>query len=288
MFLNFRYHLVSLIAVFLALGIGIVIGSTFIPSALVEKQSNMVRQLEKDFTAIQRETKKYKIELQKKDAFEKEVLHILTTNKLSGLTLSIIETTEQTNDIVENNLILLLKKAGANVQSIITFKEGLDFSDTTLKDEILKHLGLQKHSLEKAYKNIVSRVASEISLATNQNLINYLQQKKVLQLSGNITKPVRLIIIVSEPATTRELNFFNLVDKPLIETLKTNGLRVVGVETTNGISQINKFQELSVSTVDNIDTIPGQIALIFVLAGYDGNYGYKKTARAILPRILVP
>lgn len=288
MFLNFRYHLVSLIAVFLALGIGIVIGSTFIPSALVEKQSSMVKQLEKDFTSIQSETKKYKEELQKRENFEKEVLHILTTKKLSGLTLSIIETKEQSNDIAENILISLLKKAGANVQSIITFKEGLGFNDTSLKDEILIHLGLQKHSLEKSYKNIVSRIASEISFTENQNLIQFLRQKKVLQLSGNITKPVHLIIIVSEPSIKGDLDFFNIIDKPLIETLKTNGSRVVGVETTNGISQIEKYQQLSVSTVDNIDTIPGQIALVFVLAGYDGNYGYKKTARAILPRILVP
>jgi len=99
---------------------------------------------------------------------------------------------------------------------------------------------------------------------------------------------VHLVIIVNESTTKGEKDFFNMIDKPLIEALKTNGARVVGVETTKVISRIAKYQLVSISTVDNIDTIPGQIALIFVLAGYEGNYGYKETAQAILPRILVP
>ena len=40
--LTFRYHLVTLVAVFLALAIGVVVGSTFVGPAVVESLQNQV------------------------------------------------------------------------------------------------------------------------------------------------------------------------------------------------------------------------------------------------------
>lgn len=50
MILNLRYHIFTLMAIFLALGAGLLIGSTIVvKDSLLEEQQRLIRQLEKDF-----------------------------------------------------------------------------------------------------------------------------------------------------------------------------------------------------------------------------------------------
>jgi hypothetical protein len=35
--------------------------------------------------------------------------------------------------------------------------------------------------------------------------------------------------------------------------------------------------------VDNIDTVPGQFALVQILAGQEGHFGVKETAQRLVP-----
>ena len=44
--INLRYHIVSVVAVFLALGIGLALGSTFVDSILVNELEDQVNQLD--------------------------------------------------------------------------------------------------------------------------------------------------------------------------------------------------------------------------------------------------
>ena len=43
--INLRYHIVSVVAVFLALGIGLALGSTFVDSILVNELEDQVRNM---------------------------------------------------------------------------------------------------------------------------------------------------------------------------------------------------------------------------------------------------
>ena len=51
--INLRYHIVSIVAVFLALGIGLALGSTFVDSVLVSNLESQVDQLEEDTIAAE-------------------------------------------------------------------------------------------------------------------------------------------------------------------------------------------------------------------------------------------
>lgn len=54
---DLRYHVASLSAVFLALGIGIVIGTAFVGSPLVSRQTGMLHRLETHVTELREETR---------------------------------------------------------------------------------------------------------------------------------------------------------------------------------------------------------------------------------------
>ncbi|HVE68318.1 MAG TPA: copper transporter, partial [Solirubrobacteraceae bacterium] len=60
--------------------------------------------------------------------------------------------------------------------------------------------------------------------------------------------------------------------------------QVAGVEETDTEpSQVGWYRDHRLSSVDNVDTLPGRAALVFVLLGANGAYGEKDTAQALLP-----
>jgi hypothetical protein len=68
----------------------------------------------------------------------------------------------------------------------------------------------------------------------------------------------------------------------LVEGLKSGGFPVVGVETLTTLgeeSQIDLYRQQGISSVDNVDTLAGRLALALLLAGgQPGHYGLKDSA----------
>ena len=65
--INFRYHLISIVAVFLALGIGIVMGSTVIDRAIVDGLQNRIDTAEKNSIERKVENERLRDAVQKQD-----------------------------------------------------------------------------------------------------------------------------------------------------------------------------------------------------------------------------
>jgi hypothetical protein len=84
---------------------------------------------------------------------------------------------------------------------------------------------------------------------------------------------------VEEAERTRAT--MTLVDG-LVEGIKSGGFPVVGVETVAALgeeSQIDLYRQQGISSVDNVDTLEGRLALALLLAGGPpGNYGLKDSA----------
>ena len=75
------------------------------------------------------------------------------------------------------------------------------------------------------------------------------------------------------------------MEQGLIEGLRTAGKPVVGVERSDtDPSQIRFFSGQGLTSVDDIDSAGGQIALVLALQGAHGSFGYKKTADSPLPQ----
>ena len=84
---------------------------------------------------------------------------------------------------------------------------------------------------------------------------------------------------VDEAEQTRAT--MTLVDG-LVEGIKSGGFPVVGVETIAALgeeSQIDLYRQQGISSVDNVDTLAGRLALALLLAGGPpGHYGLKDSA----------
>lgn len=58
--------------------------------------------------------------------------------------------------------------------------------------------------------------------------------------------------------------------------------------TSSDPSSIGFFTDRSLPSVDNVDQLAGQVALVYVLGGAEGEFGVKETADAQLPDLLAP
>lgn len=60
----------------------------------------------------------------------------------------------------------------------------------------------------------------------------------------------------------------------------------MGVELTgNQVSEVPWYKEKGLSSVDDLDALPGQTALAYALAGDRGTFGVKSTADSLLPTV---
>lgn len=138
--IDFRYHMASLIAVFLALGIGILIGCLIFggafQEALIIEQGEWMARLEKDFTQVKDEMIKLRTEAKNKDeeiAFLEQFLINISPyfmeNRLTGKNILLCEAPQSDYGLLLEDL---LRKAGADTINRISFD--LNQDDPNLLD----------------------------------------------------------------------------------------------------------------------------------------------------------
>ena len=118
-----RYHIVSLAAVFIALGIGIIVGSNtnFLGiRSLIERQDTVIGKLENNYKEIRKEVRETRAELeetqQRAENLEKTYIPMLLAGKLDGFRAGvIIISAAESGSINEEPLLASFKAAGTIV-----------------------------------------------------------------------------------------------------------------------------------------------------------------------------
>ena len=113
--IDFRYHLVSLIAVFLAIALGIVIGTTALNAPILDDIENQVADLEQDKRALEDRTQQLQTQLDTADAFEQSVAPALVQGTLPGSRVLLVVTNEDVPPETVEDITTLIGEAGATV-----------------------------------------------------------------------------------------------------------------------------------------------------------------------------
>lgn len=287
MIINMRYYLITIAAIFLALGIGIFIGFTLDGQEIfMEQQQSLISELESRFVQLKKENMSMRSLLDEKEKelllhrdFINQVFPRLVEGKLRGINIAIIESSDE---FIYTGLITSLKKAGANVPSVTFIKK--DFAEGNLeKMETIAQKYREAAQSEDLQKYIAKRLVNAILTGKDSEFVNLLRELGLIEVSGDYERPVDYFIIAGG-STVEKVGNADKIDIPMIEAIKSSNIPVVGVEKSNCIeSYIPYYKKMKISTVDNIDSIIGQYSLIMILQGNEGHFGVKETADALTP-----
>ena len=113
--IDFRYHLVSLIAVFLAVALGIVIGTTQLNGPVLTNLQDQVSALQTDKRLLEDETQSLQTQLDSQGGFAEEVGPALVAGTLTGRRVLLVVTDEGVEADVVDEVGTLLDAAGAAI-----------------------------------------------------------------------------------------------------------------------------------------------------------------------------
>lgn len=300
--IDFRYHLVSIVAVFLALAIGIVLGSTELqgPTYNLLNQTTAKLQNELNQASSQRDTAQQQANLGQNyaQAVEPVVLHDL----LAGQRLLIITEPGAPASVVTAISNAATEYAGATVTGQIALQSKFfDNSDTTLEglnqinlamsqaDNIVLNTGTpyQQQAAQVIASEILTRAASTSGQPvtgtsasgqqdTNaQTMLAAYANEGFLTISGQPSAPATLAVIVTPQTAPQDgsVDPFDQILVPVAEELAANSSATVvaGVSAGSGpgspIAVLRASSAASkVSSVDDADFVAGQSVVIQALA----------------------
>ncbi len=286
MIIELRYHLASLAAVFLALGLGILIGGTMLKTdALMESRRQIADRLERQLEQLRRDNEatqarldRFQMDNNMQRDFARQILPCLVKGRLAGHQIAVIETNSYG---FPDDLIATLQLAGAEVQSITTIMRGFDGSLN--KGALAEKFGGKMLSEAQLNIRLAREIARGIIQNDNRRVLDDLMEANMVKISGRYGVPLNAVVLIGG-SQEREMVKTESIDLPLIEYFLAKKIPVYGVEETNVLySYMRDYQKKRISTVDNIDTVPGQVALVLAMSGRQGHYGIKSTAQKLLP-----
>ncbi len=287
MIFDLKYHIASLTAVFLALGIGILVGTTVIGNdALTKQQERLVASLQEEFKALREDNEKttaalaeLQADLAYQQEFNRAVLPVLVKERLKGRAVAVVDVNyRRSHDALAN----VLRLAGAEVRSVTSIS--LPPREARTVREVAALLGLKgEPSYERVLRELAVRLAATLQGGGEDSLLRELEALGVVKVSGSYGQPLSDVIVIGG-AQARDRDCAKVFDLALIKMLTASGVRVFGVEDARvPVSYMRYYQGACLATVDNIDTVYGQVALVRAMEGYPGRYGVKESAEKFLP-----
>src|SRR5689334_18178152 len=110
--INFRFHIISLIAVFLALGLGILFGSAVGKPTIVESLNREINRVEKKADARNAENAQLRAEVQQLNGYIHDSAPYMVQERLAGAEVVVIAE-RGVSDHTLDGIVQLLRAAGA-------------------------------------------------------------------------------------------------------------------------------------------------------------------------------
>ena len=116
--INFRFHLVSLVAVFLALTVGIVVGATIVNQAIVDGLNHRIDTVGKNADKQRAENRQLSTTAKQLEKYLSDAGPFMVEGRLTAVPVVVVAEHGVDRDTVRN-LVTLLQDAGAQTPAIV-------------------------------------------------------------------------------------------------------------------------------------------------------------------------
>lgn len=280
---SFRYHAMSLGAVFLALGIGILLGVAIGENGVVSDASkNLERSLRGDLDSARSRNADLRRQLSTRDDYERQTYGPLVKDLLPGWRVGILAMgrlpggySSAVSDAVE--------PAGATVDSVSVIKAPLPLGRlaSEMKGTKLARLDRSQDQLERFGRRVGRQ------LVNGGDLIPRLRHSLFSSSRGEYRGLDGVVYVRDRDGLDgAEKQAQDRFESGLLSALKDTQAGAVGVETTGtDPSQAGFMAGRGIASVDDIDLTAGKTAVVWVFAGdAGGTYGIKGSADHLLPK----
>ena len=288
MHINMKYYIVSIGAIFISLGIGILVGYNLnYDQELSKQQASIINDLDSKFNklkntndSLEKSLDSLKGEYNKAIDFINENVDSLVSNRLTDKSIGIISTNQ------DNNYT-------SAIDEIITKANGKVAFDIVLKNNIYNEKKLEELSTKlniefKSTKDVmvyIEDVLSEKNANEKLKDLETLEIIKVNVLNDNYQNYDSIVLAGGNNGKSGKEQYEN-IDKTLIDTLKDKEKNIIGVQESNAkFSYVDLYSEDKITTVDNIEENIGKLSLVMLLqdSSIAGEFGILDNSESILP-----
>lgn len=299
--IDFRYHIVSIVAVFLALALGLFLGSTTLQGTVTNNLKSQADQVTNANKNLTHQNRQLNGQLKQAGVFASAVEPFAVAGRLANTSVAIVSA-PNVDGGDRDQLVQTLGDAGATVTADVRLNPAYldpaqDVELGNLAHELAggRHLpkgnGAAQASYELAHALLVRPTSIPQSQTRVAVILNSLADGKMLDVSGDLpTHPADLAVLLlpapDSSATTAAATQQYAVLADLAQALRGASTGVVVAAPTiapdapdGALSAVRSDAVLTkaVSTVDADDTAAGRIAVVLALAaepsGTIGNYG---------------
>lgn len=308
---SFRFHLVSLVAVFMALGLGILAGTTVINRGIVARLEDQTNELEVDADRLRADVDRLTGVVDAWTAYGESTMDFVLNGRLDGQDLVVI-TQDGTDDASIDGVLRALRMATGDVEQGIvgpfSVTSRMALESEADRTELAAVLGADPAAdAETLQAEAASQLAQRLAFgAEGDDTLEELLAARFLVDEGPEISEADLgtvggtdqavIVLAGGPAdsTLRPESFL----VPLVSDLAGDGSSVAAGEPANGqeeeppfVTVLRTDGEVStrIATQDNVDQLPGQVGIVLaledLLRGVPGHYGVKDGADAAIPEV---
>jgi hypothetical protein len=299
--ISFRYHLVSVIAIFLALALGIIVGTTALNGPITTDLRKQVNTLKNDRTSLANQVKQLQTQVGDASDFAAAYGPSIvadTLDKQKVLVVAMPGASSTTRDGVEREL----GQAGAKIAGRLTLTTS--YVDVRRGNDIVQFattnhpIGLTLPEVNDPGQ-LGGALLAYVLLGHGQQsdldtVISGFSALHMLSVEDNSIDPSTTVVVVGTGALAQG-DYGAATELSFVTALQQAGGHVVVAGNTASASQSGLVASVrnsdadksAVATVDNSDTAIGQVSTVLALAdainSNIGHYGTAKSADSLFP-----
>ena len=302
--ISLRYHVVTIVAIFLALAIGTLAGAAFVQPALQKELQNQTDSLRRSRDALRADVDELRTEIGGLGAFADAVAPMLTDGKLAN-TPVVLVTQTGVEDGVLSEAQSALANAGANVLTTVSATDELVSKDPATQEQLATIVGeptAPAEDLPGLAAQALARGLSPSTTVSGGNVLDQLLSAGFLAPVGpgpsqatleEVGQPGQVVVVLSggrgdgDPVLPPDA-----FAVPLVESLATLNVPVAAGESLRNdydfVSILRASGADGTVTVDDLDRTMGGAALVLglddlIATGDGGAYGVKDGSDPLPP-----
>jgi hypothetical protein len=301
--ISFRYHVVSIVAVFLALALGVVVGTTVVNQGIIDDLKSRTDAAVKNAENLRTELEVVRAQLRTVQAFGDKVVPALVGGQLTGTQVTLV-TQVDVNPTEVDDMRRILEESGATVTGEVVVTNRMALSDPQWRSDLASAIGTAgSETPEQLGQEAAAAVAARLADgpgSANPDLLASLSSAGFIVIRGGASGPAgvggpdQVVVLLAGNDRDSALDPA-LFLVPLASALVGASRAVAAAETQDSVDPFVQLLRADhqvdgqMVTVDNADQAPGKVALVYGLRdllaspGNGGDYGVAAGASALLP-----